>query len=455
MTVTASPRIGTVMSDPHQILDQTFEQNETLQRTLLLEKQIPNGNIEAENELQAHYRSYFTRISPGQLDALVQIQSQKILQDAAVSIFMKALKDTPLKHYQSRFAQLSNCPTLAKIPYHNLFKIVYFIEKTLPIQAEKNVLYFKKGLYHIPRTLFYQKDKAIFLINEKNSKLLDTSEQYKRVRTAVRIPLQTDEPCLLCAQGVNIYKKHDTSYPAILHEIKIAKMFSGKEEIIQTLFDTTFREGKQAAIFWPYHPVTLEKLIATETLTRQAKLRLTEDLIVGLHHMHEMNILHGDIKHNNVLTYIDQSKNFRACWIDFGYSSEVSQELPWSAWKRGFYGSPYATAPEVLGTSPFKGDRFKAEMWSLGHLLYHLFFQGFNLPWSDTAAEFIARRISPYELQEEIYEHLDRFAIASPEDKFVRFIYELLHRDPKMRPNITECLTRIRQLREEKAHRKF
>jgi hypothetical protein len=450
MTVTASPRIGIALRQSHELLSLASEQRSTLQQIQFLENQIPIDDTKTETALQEVYKHYFTLISLKQLENLVQIQSQKVLQNAAVSAFVQALELTPLQSYQKRFVQLKSCDILEKMPYHQLLRTTFFIEKIIPEHAENKTIYFKKTPHNIPRTLFYQKDTAIFLINKGIKKFVNTSQQYKRVRTAIRIPLQVHEPCSLVAQGVNLHDKYDVSYPAILHEIKIASMFSGKAEIIQMLFHTTFREGKQAAIFWPYHPVTLEDLINNKTLSRQAKLRLAEDLIVGLSYMHSKGIVHGDVKSNNVLTYTDEIGDQRVRWIDFGYSSNITEDLSWGTWTRGLYGSPYATAPEVLDTKPFTGDRLKAEMWSLGHLLYHLFFQGHLLPWSNQATSFINGEISSSELKEYIYDCLDRFATAFPEDNFVKFIYQLLHKDPDKRPTISGAVTKIQQLREEK-----
>lgn len=80
----------------------------------------------------------------------------------------------------------------------------------------------------------------------------------------------------------------------------------------------------------------------------------------GLKHCHSRNILHRDIKLDNVLL----SENFISKICDFGISKIV---------KKGEImhedcGTPAYTAPEVVGGNGYSG--FKADVWSLGIMLF-------------------------------------------------------------------------------------
>ena len=102
--------------------------------------------------------------------------------------------------------------------------------------------------------------------------------------------------------------------------------------------------------------------------------RFYKELVEGINYCHEKNIVHRDIKMENIL--IDDNKNVKI--IDFGFSiiSEPDKKL------NIFCGTPSYMAPEIVSKINYKGT--PADIWALGILLFALLtgtfpFRGSNI----------------------------------------------------------------------------
>lgn len=82
----------------------------------------------------------------------------------------------------------------------------------------------------------------------------------------------------------------------------------------------------------------------------------------GLAYMHSQRVMHRDIKPANVLL----NRDSRVMLADFGLSLVLSATTDNA---QSFVGTPYYMAPERLRESQYN---FKADIWSLGCLLYEL-----------------------------------------------------------------------------------
>ena len=91
-------------------------------------------------------------------------------------------------------------------------------------------------------------------------------------------------------------------------------------------------------------------------------------ILSGLRHMHRLGVAHLDIKLENIML----SQGNEACLIDFNLSDVVPPDG--STLSTELKGSPNYAAPEVMVNYPFGRpgpyDMFKADVWSLGVVLF-------------------------------------------------------------------------------------
>lgn len=83
---------------------------------------------------------------------------------------------------------------------------------------------------------------------------------------------------------------------------------------------------------------------------------ISREVLLGLDHLHEKDIIHRDIKSDNVML----SKDGKIKLTDFGYGAQLSKE---QAKRKTVVGTPYWMAPEVIQGSQYDA---KADIWSTG-----------------------------------------------------------------------------------------
>ena len=106
-----------------------------------------------------------------------------------------------------------------------------------------------------------------------------------------------------------------------------------------------------------------ERIIEKEYLEEKEAVQYLRQLIEGLQHMHNKNIVHLDIKPENILC-VDAKSN-RVKLIDFG----LARELKPGEITRCALGTPDFVAPEAIS---FNEIKLQTDMWSTGVLTYVL-----------------------------------------------------------------------------------
>jgi serine/threonine protein kinase len=108
------------------------------------------------------------------------------------------------------------------------------------------------------------------------------------------------------------------------------------------------------------HPTMAQLLSKLTPLA--TRLELIRDVLEGLSALHDLYVVYGDIKPENVLIFRSSSvAGFTAKLSDFGFCKPTEQSL----WEPG--GTPYWNAPECLFKAP---DELKAHQYSNSRDIY-------------------------------------------------------------------------------------
>lgn len=179
-------------------------------------------------------------------------------------------------------------------------------------------------------------------------------------------------------------------------------------------------------------------------------LSLFLDICHGLAHLHRYDIVHRDIKPPNLLLSIkdiNDTKEIPTVLIsDFG-ECEDANSLRNPTGRTGATGTLEFMAPELLQMSSighYVGEHSKkADMWSLGMVLYYLCYS--ELPYAqiddlDILRDEILCFQGPIKFPDD-----SQSSLRIP-SQFKRLITLLLSRDPQLRPSVDEILANARDV---------
>lgn len=124
-------------------------------------------------------------------------------------------------------------------------------------------------------------------------------------------------------------------------------------------------EGEKVKIIMPYMGASMDKLITEKNFNKNHIVRYFKQLCLGLQECHRNDIIHRDMKVENVI-YDEANDSFKI--IDFGISVSYASVR--------YYLDPdmacsyYYRAPEALIGS--KNYNYKVDIWALGVIFYYI-----------------------------------------------------------------------------------
>ncbi|KAI1457383.1 checkpoint kinase 2-like protein [Annulohypoxylon moriforme] len=172
-------------------------------------------------------------------------------------------------------------------------------------------------------------------------------------------------------------------------------------------------------------------IVMKQKLSEAETRKLFIQLFQGIKYLHDRNIVHRDVKPENILL---TDKDLHVKLADFGLAKIIGEE----SFTTTLCGTPSYVAPEILAEVKHRKYTKAVDIWSLGVVLY-ICLCGFP-PFSD---ELYSREF-PYTLSQQIKS--GRFDYPSPYwdsvgDPALDLIDRMLIVEPEKRFTIDQCLT--------------
>lgn len=149
------------------------------------------------------------------------------------------------------------------------------------------------------------------------------------------------------------------SYERIRREIDIMKSLD--HDNLVKLYDVIYEED-EIYLIMEYCTNTLKSILDERQLNEKQIKYYFKQIVDGLQYLRHKNIIHRDIKPNNILV---SNNKLKIC--DFGFAKTVDED----ALVETIVGSPLYMAPEILKKEPYT---IKSDLWSLGLILYQMIY---------------------------------------------------------------------------------
>ncbi|KAM9848902.1 obscurin [Aulostomus maculatus] len=171
------------------------------------------------------------------------------------------------------------------------------------------------------------------------------------------------------------------------------------------------------------HGLVDHLLLSGTVLEREVQLYI-QQILEGVGHIHSMNILHLDIKPENILMVYPPRDEIKIC--DFGFC----QEIDTSRHQYSMFGTPEFVAPEIVHQEPVTEA---TDIWSVGVVAYLCLVC--RCPFVGETDRATLLRVGEGTLNWDAPDVMNR----SPEAQ--NFLHMLLQPDPEKRPSAFECLS--------------
>ncbi|XP_028405202.1 myosin light chain kinase, smooth muscle-like [Dendronephthya gigantea] len=181
----------------------------------------------------------------------------------------------------------------------------------------------------------------------------------------------------------------------------------------------------------------LERLSEKDYLTEHEIIRYVKQILEGVKDMHEKDVLHLDLKPQNIMFTTEDSNNLKL--IDFGLARKLNAEKDLKI----LFGTPEFVAPEVVN---YETITAATDMWSVGVITYILL-TGVSPFWNhdpDVTLSNVTRAI--WKIPEEFFEGVSEDAKD--------FLTKLLVKEPSKRMKVDEAFQHswVKAAKQENTH---
>jgi len=167
-----------------------------------------------------------------------------------------------------------------------------------------------------------------------------------------------------------------------------------------------------------------ERVVADDfTLTEKDCILFTRQICEGVDYMHKQNIVHLDLKPENIMCQSWTSHQIKL--IDFGLAQKIDPDIP----IRVLFGTPEFVSPEIISYEPIG---LESDMWSVGVICYVLLSGKSPFMGDNDAQTFTNITIAEFDFDDE------EFDAISQDSK--DFISALLIKRKEKRLTARECL---------------
>ncbi|XP_066264221.1 striated muscle preferentially expressed protein kinase-like [Branchiostoma lanceolatum] len=187
----------------------------------------------------------------------------------------------------------------------------------------------------------------------------------------------------------------------------------------------TFLDNKFIVMVMEYVAMgeLLEHLVKVPDLCEADIVQYLAQLLGALQYIHSKDIVHLDIKPENLLLTKSESGQLKLC--DFGLSRQLSPETPETC----RFGTPEFVAPETVAKEPV---HLTTDIWSTGVLLYVLLSGVSPFMGNNDKETYTRVKAGRWAFDQKIFNHISNEAKD--------FITKMLVVDPKKRPTASQCL---------------
>ena len=214
----------------------------------------------------------------------------------------------------------------------------------------------------------------------------------------VKIYLSKDEKCVYKVTTSDVSKEYE-----IMNLIRSSYTVSA--------IDCIEESGCNCLVLPAYTEGDAFSLIEKNETSEKVAKQIIYEIIRGLICLESVNVIHHDIKPENVFLY-KKGKTIHAVIGDFGYSeifgNDDNPELGGTL--------PYI-APEILGGRSYD---FKSDMWSVG--VFMTYFLTHNLPFSGSYSQIVRQIFSkkvilPLQFSEDAQDLLEKLLCINPDER--------------------------------------